>query len=87
MAEIYLQPGSDRVNYFDIDNFTYMVIADDIGYEITIYQDKWVIVHHIVPYTGDTAGDLKNVEIYCKAFIQDYIDKLQYKLDNLEVKW
>jgi hypothetical protein len=88
MKEIYLQPGSFCVVHIDIDNFTCTIEADDEdGYKIVIYQGEWDVEAHTVPYTGDTVADLKTVEDFCRAFIQDYIDKLQKQLDNLKVEW
>ena len=87
MTEIYLQPNSGRTHRIDVDNFSCNIEADDAGYRIVIYKGEWDIEDHTVPYTGDTVKDLMKVEIYCWAYIQDYIDKLQRILDNLEVKW
>jgi hypothetical protein len=87
MTEIYLQPASYSVRRISIDNFTFEIKTSDTGYRIVIYQGEWDVEDHLVSYTGNTAGDLKNVEVYCRAFIQDYIDKLQCKLDNLKVEW
>jgi hypothetical protein len=88
MAEIYLQPGSIRVQHIVVDNFTCTVAADDAeGYKIVIYQGECDVADHTVPYTGDTVADIKTVENLCRTYIQEYINRLQWELDNLKVDW